>query len=85
MRRHRLAILAFALVWFATPARAPERRDQMAAFMNRLAEQALLERVLDDEMRALDAKMHEAEPKVRAELRALFEQLVAKGAAEPLK
>ena len=42
-------------------------------------------RVLDDEMRGLDAKMREAEPKVRAELRTLFEKLIAEKVAEPVK
>lgn len=42
-------------------------------------------RVLDDEMRVLDGKMREAEPKVRAELRALFERLIAERTAESVK
>jgi beta-lactamase regulating signal transducer with metallopeptidase domain len=42
-------------------------------------------RVLDDEMRALDVKMHEAEPRVRAELRMLFDRLVKEKGAELVK
>jgi beta-lactamase regulating signal transducer with metallopeptidase domain len=41
-------------------------------------------RVLDEEMRALDAKMHDAEPRVRADLRALFDRLVREKVAEPV-
>jgi hypothetical protein len=42
-------------------------------------------RVLDDEMRVLGGKMREAEPKVKAELRALFAKLIAERVAEPVK
>jgi bla regulator protein BlaR1 len=59
--------------------------DEMRGADEPMADLDAKMRVLDEEMRALDAKMHEAEPRVRAELRALFDRLVKENVAEPVK
>jgi beta-lactamase regulating signal transducer with metallopeptidase domain len=59
--------------------------DQMREAHRPMADLDAKMRVLDDEMRVLDGKMREAELKATAELRVLFERLIAEKVAEAIK